>query len=73
MRGFPKIMCAKCNMLVHRFEWSLTPALNEFEIRVECHGEREKCYLPRDFDESAIIEAWAFKPSLPALEQKLLT
>lgn len=60
-------MCARCKKQVQRFEWSLTNDLKQFEIRVSCHGESEKCYLPRNFDESAIVEAWAFLPKLEKL------
>jgi hypothetical protein len=65
-------MCARCNKPVQRFEWSLCLERNQFEVRVSCHGEIDKCYLDRDFPEHQIAEAWAFKPALKAPEPKAL-
>jgi hypothetical protein len=68
MRHRPNIMCAKCKREVVRYEWSLDLEKDAFEIRVECHGQHDKCYLPRNWalDGVQLGEAWAFRDALPA-------
>ncbi len=59
----PVVNCAQCKRRVLRFEWSVDLEKRAYEIRVECHGEREKCYLPLN-PSGAIVEAVAFRTKL---------
>lgn len=61
-----RVYCAQCKRPVLRCEWSFDPCARTYEVRVECHGDREICHFPRKvlFVHGEIVEAVAFRTKL---------
>lgn len=60
MSTMVNIRCAICDKQVERTEICADVYRDLTQVSVWCHGERDTCELPRDFDPKQMLEATAF-------------
>lgn len=63
--------CNVCSRPVEALHWDEDPAMREFVLVAECHGERDRCRIPVDelhdllwHPSARVVEAVAFRQQI---------